>query len=1185
MFSQLLRFEAFYQVKQKAFIIFAFIFLFYGLVTGGQGFAPASVNFNSGYQINYYTGVISLGCVFVIMFLSVSGVLRDKRHGMEHLVFSTPINKALYFFSRFAGLYLFSLLSFVPFLLGYALMINFANLDPSRVAAFDLMRYVQPFLLIVVPNIFYCSALIFGVTLLSKSNIATYVSAFFIYMLYMLSSMFLNSPMMAQSVPASPESMAIAALADPFGLAAFFEQTQYWTAYQKNNRLLSFSGLYMWNRILWTGFSLVVLFITYKLFSFRALSQKNKKQEKVEEIPAIKKRYQPVEVSISAKTQRSALVSLLKLEWVSVFKSLPFLAIQAIWMILVFVECFARINNGGAYNDSWYPLTNLLIDLYVDPLLLFSFIMIVFYSGELVWREKSFRFNTIIDATPVANWSLFLSKFLVLISLPMTLIATSILLSIGFQLSMGYLDIEFTQYLSLFYFYGLRFFIFCLIALFIQSFARNKFLGMGLTLMTIIFSFLAPKIGVDHLMLRPGNLTLPTYTNMTGYSAETLQFAHQVVFWLAFSGILTLFTFKFWQRRVDTNLRMHLGHVLSNWKNWERISLSLGLVIFIGMGSLIWYNTHVVNEYFTADDTLDFREGYERKFKKYESLTRLYHTDMKVEVDLYPKEHRYMVKADYIMINKEEEPMTQLFISESEPLSEIRIENAELVEHDEYYGTYLYAFESPVMPNQKVKMSFEIDREFEGYETSQELVENGTYIMHRSFEPVLKYRESLEISDNFERAKRGLPHKEVEKASDLHLAEDNYKIGRVDYETVISTSADEIAIGTGTLIKQWSESGRNYFHFKSDQLVMPTVAYFSSSYEVRKEKIEGIAFEQYYFSKHDFNIDSISSSVQSALAYCNANFGSYPLDHLRIAEIPSHWQMGGFAHPGVISMVEDNLYLIDIRDADEFNLVAKRTIHEVAHQWWGHQIAPKVAPGASFFIEGLAKYTEAVVMKEVYGKKAWIQLGETARKRYFNGRAFTGEKEQPLYLVDGQSHLVYGKALTVMLGLHELLGEKTINTILKGIADKHGGKDPFELTTLMFLEKLYEVSTVDQKALIDDWFKKVITYELSIEEAEVEVLDNGQFEITIQVETNRFETNAEGEEEPIGIDEAVTIGVFSEDPSTIKDQGDVLYLKPHDFNQEKSEIKIVVKERPLFVAIDPYGARVEEKTVDNMKRL
>ncbi|WP_420580419.1 M1 family aminopeptidase [Reichenbachiella sp.] len=1167
MFSQLLRFEAFLQVKQKAFMIFAFIFLFYGLVTGAQGFAPANVNFNSGYQINYYTGLISLGCVFIIMFLSIGGVLRDKRHGMEHLVFSTPISKALYFSSRFTGLYLFSLLSFVPFLFGYAFMISFGNLDPSRIAAFEFMRYVQPFFLIVAPNIFFCSALIFAVTVLTKSNIATYVSAFFIYMLYMLSSMFLNSPMMAQSVPASPEAMAIAALADPFGLAAFFEQTQYWTAYQKNTQLLSFSGLYLWNRIIWTGFSLLVLFITYRLFSFRVLTQKSKKQEEDEQAPLIKKIYRPVAVVISSKSQRLAFLSQLKLEWAAIFKSLPFLAIQAIWIIIVFMECMARINNGGAYNDSWYPLTNLLIDLYVDPLMLFAFIMIVFYSGELVWRERSFRFNTIIDASPVANWSLFLSKFLVLISLPMTLIAVAIFLSVGFQISMGFLEIEWSQYLALFYFYGLRFIIFCLIALFLQSVTRNKFLAMGLTLMIILFSFLAPKVGVEHLMLRPGSLTLPTYTNMTGYSAETLQFAHQAIFWLAFSGLLTLFTFKLWQRRVDTNLRMHLGQVLSNWKNWERISLSYGLAIFIGMGSLIWYNTHVVNEYYTADDTLDFREGYERKFKKYESLTRLYHTDMKVEVNLYPKRNRYLVKADYVMINKEEEPMTQLFITEKEPLSKIWIENAGLVEHDEYYGTYLYAFESPVMPNQKVKISFEIDREFKGYETSQELVENGTYLMHRSFEPVLKYRESMEISDNFERAKRGLPHKEVEEVSDLHLTEENYKIGRVNYETVISTSADEIAIGTGALVNQWSEPDRNYFHFKSDQLVMPTVAYFSSAYEVRKEKIEGIDFEQYYFPKHDFNIDSISSSVQSALAYCNVNFGPYPLDHLRIAEVPSHWQMGGFAHPGLISMVEDNLYLIDIREADEFNLVAKRTIHEVAHQWWGHQLAPKVAPGASFFIEGLAKYTEAVVMKEVYGKKAWIQLGETARMRYFNGRAFTGDKEQPLYLVDGQSHLVYGKALTVMLGLQELLGEKAINTILKGIVDEHGGKEPFELTTLMFLEKLYEISTVDQKALIDDWFKKVITYELSIEEVEVEALDNGQFELTIQVEANRFETNEEGEEEPIGIDEAITIGVFSKDPSIIKGQADVLYLKPHAFHQEKSEIKIVVDENHFLLPL------------------
>ena len=118
-----------------------------------------------------------------------------------------------------------------------------------------------------ITKYFICSTIIFSVSTLTKNSTATYVSAVFIYMLYFVSSIFLNSPLLAQAVPASPESMAIAAVADPFGIAAFFEQTQYWTPFQKNTQLLSFSGLFLLNRLVWIFVSIGILLGTYRLFT------------------------------------------------------------------------------------------------------------------------------------------------------------------------------------------------------------------------------------------------------------------------------------------------------------------------------------------------------------------------------------------------------------------------------------------------------------------------------------------------------------------------------------------------------------------------------------------------------------------------------------------------------------------------------------------------------------------------------------------------------------------------------------------------------------------------------------------------------------------------------------------------------------------------------------------------------
>ncbi|MBI9059965.1 MAG: hypothetical protein JEZ01_19525 [Labilibaculum sp.] len=1182
MIIQLLRFEAFYQLKQRAFPLLAGLFFFMGILAGRQGFAPANVDFNSTYQINFFTGLISLGSVFIVMFFAISGMLRDRRFNMENIIYSTSIKKWQFFWSRYLGVFVSSLLAFTPFLVGYAVSVTFSDLDPERVAEFHMLTYVRAWLLIVVPNILVCSALVFATSTLSKSNLATYVSAIFIYMLYMISSMFLNSPLMAQSVPATPEGMALAALADPFGIAAFFEQTQFWTPFQKNTQFLSFTGLYMWNRILWIALTTCVLFGTYFLFSFRKMSQKVKKAVVVIDKPEKSKEYRPIQAIVGQKSQRASFFSLLKIELSGVFKSLPFIGVISIWLVIVFMEINSTINEGGAYNDSLYPLSNLLIDLFADPLSILSFILIIFYSGELVWRERSLNFDGILDATPVANWVLFSSKLLALIMLPLLLIASGIIVALGFQISKGYYNFELGQYLSMFYYNGTQLIIFSMMALFIQSLFRNKYLGMGVTGLIILGSFLAPKIGLEHDMLRFGFLPRLSYNNMTGYSGESTLFNHLSLYWFALASILSLISFKLWQRGVATNFRFYFIQVRSNWRKWEITILALFGIVLFASGGTTYYNMNVLNDYYSSAEVLDYKEAYERKFKKYDDMDRFYHVSMKTEVDLYPKEQRYTVKANNILKNKHDHPIAMLFITEKEPMHSIQLENAKLVEHDSLFGTYLFEFNEPVKAQQEVKFKYEIHKTLKGYEASQEIVANGSYIMHRSFEPILTYRNSLEIPNNFEREKRGLPRIEEEGVEDEHLHLVEVDFGRIDYETIISTRADEIAIGSGKLLKQWTENGRNYYHYKTENKILPVMAYFSAKYATIKEEFMGISLEQYYHEGHEYNLKDISESTKEALKYCIENFGDYPFDHLRMAEIPGHWSFGGFAHPGVISMVEDRLYLVDTREDEDFNLVAKRVIHEVSHQWWGHTLIPKMVEGGSIFVEGFAKYTEAVILEKMYGKSAVWQLSQNANSRYFRGRAYASTPEPPLYIVDGQSYISYGKNYTIMLALRDLLGEEKLNSVLRSITDRHRNEDDFKANTLEFIEDLYQHTPTEQHVLIDDWFKRVITYDLSVENAKYRELENGKYEINFKLQSKRFETQADGSLKEIQINEPIAIGLFSKHPSSANEENGILYLKPHQINKKLMEVSLIVDELPEYVAIDPYGTRCDEDFIDNL---
>jgi ABC-2 type transport system permease protein len=857
MFKKLIQFEVYFQLKQRAFPIFAILFLALGVFVGRQGFAPTGVNYNAGYQVYFQTSILTLGSVFITMFFAISAILRDKQHNMESLIYSSSIKKSHYFWSRFLGTFIFSVLAFSPFLIGYFLGINTSNLDPERIAEFQLMTYVQPWLYIVIPNIFICSTIVFSVSTLTKNNTATYVSAVFIYMLYFISSIFLNSPLMAQAVPASPESMALAALADPFGIAAFFEQTQYWTPFQKNTQLLSFSGLFLMNRLIWVLVSFGFLLVTYRLFSFRKITKKVKKEPKhilnKQQLLA----YQPIKAFHNFKAQSQAFFSLLKLELKSVFKSLPFIAVLIMWLFIVFSELYSTVISGGEYGVSVYPFTNQLIDLIVNPLSIFSLILIVFYSAEIVWKERTLNFNLIVDVTPVKNWVFFLSKFLALVSLPMILITSGILMCLIFQISLNYSNFEFGLYASLFYHYGLQLAIFCMIALFVNSLSKNKYMGMGIFGLIVILCIKSDMLGLEHPLTSLGFMPRVGYNNMDGFNGGVNLFNHLAMYWVSFGLLLIVLSFKIWNRGVVSSFSLKLKQLIFNWTKSQKLTTLLLVVLFIGSGSLVFYNVNIVSEYKTVSDQLDFRENYEKKFKKYESLERPYTTSRKTEVAIYPKDRSYTMKANYVLKNKSEEPLSEIFITERVALENVAIENATLINHDSIYGVYLFKFEQALEPNDSVKFTYKLNTKVQVYDEDNTIVNNGTYITHRSFEPVLGYGAGLEINSRTERQKRNLPTRKRKNKPASHIVSEDVKNERIRFETIVSTDSDQTALSSGTLLKEWSENNRNYYHFKAKGKIMPMVAYFSASYKTKKTTYKGVSIEQYYDANHDFNIEDI----------------------------------------------------------------------------------------------------------------------------------------------------------------------------------------------------------------------------------------------------------------------------------------------------------------------------------------
>ncbi len=1181
MFYKLLQFEWRYHSKQTSFFVFFLLFLGYGVlaIASGFQFLEISTMFNDAFNIHFLSGIVCLGTVFSCVFFCINGLLRDSSFGAEEMIFSTGIQKGHYFISRFLGIFFITLLVSSISLLGIFIGTFFASYNPDQLHSFTIIHYIWPWLTTILPNIFICTALLFSVTLLSRNAIVTYITGIFIIAISLGSQFYSNSPLVGGLVLSAPEILNTTALVDPLGLSAFFEQTQFLTPIEKNEQLRSFSGYFLGNRILWISIGTLFILGTYRLFSFRKVNERVKKEALISEHSKPITAYRPVNTyTTSLKSKITAFYALLKLDLKSTLASIPFIAIIVLWIVLLAFAMNYGINTTETYGSD-YPTTDLFLGLILEILPVIGLLLIVFYSGELVWKTRNHKFHNILDSTPTSNSTFFFAKLVLLVIIPMLLIIVAIIVALGFQTYNGYNDFQIGLYLSIFYYGGAQLVCYSVFTLLVQSIISNKYLGMLISgFIILLFGPLSTSIGLEHPLLLFNNTPnmARAYSDFMGYGQYVTPFNWMTLYWSLLAIVFVIFSHKLWKRGTDTNFKTLFK---ATWNTKEKLLIGLFISLFIGVGSYIFYTTTVVNTYTVSDQEYDFNEHYERKYKKYDRLAVPQLVAVNTEVAIYPKENKYNLIAKNKIKNSSSKPMNEIFVTTPIPLTLLTIENATTVFHDSILGTYLFKLKNPLLPNQELKMEYELTNKVTGFEINNLLAKNGTYIRSRKNGPLMGYVNQLEIPYEYERQKRGLPPIKNPILNSDHLQTNTkFNFEKATFQTVISTTDNQIALSTGSLVKEWKANGRNYYSYKAEEKIDPLTAYFSANYIVKKVIHKGISIEVYYLENHYMNVAEMIKATKATIDYCTRNFGKYPRKYIRIVEMSKYGGSYGAAFPGMIA-VNEMVFKKNSKDPASFNVVARLITHEVSHQWWGHLLNAKLIEGSRVFSESFAKYSEIVILAQLYNKTMVRRLSETTLRRYFSGRSYANKVEPPLYLSNSESYIIYSKGAIVMAAIADLIGENQLNSALKNLVSKyHHGSIA---TTLNLLEELYLVTPKEQHVLIDDWIKRVITYDLGITTATYKKRNDDRYEITVRVSASRFETNKNGHEDKIGINEPISIGIFQSHPKDINNKKDVLYLEPHHINKKEMEFKIIVEKRPSYISIDPYFTRLDKNTKNN----
>src|SRR3546814_3449556 len=97
-------------------------------------------------------------------------------------------------------------------------------------------------------------------------------------------------------------------------------------------------------------------------------------------------------------------------------------------------------------------------------------------------------------------------------------------------------------------------------------------------------------------------------------------------------------------------------------------------------------------------------------------------------------------------------------------------------------------------------------------------------------------------------------------------------------------------------------------------------------------------------------------SAKKSLDYYTRECSPYQFRQLRILEFPGYSTFAQ-AFAGTVPYSESIGFIADLRDEDDIDYVFYVTAHEVAHQWWAHQVVGANVQGATMLSESLAQYS------------------------------------------------------------------------------------------------------------------------------------------------------------------------------------------------------------------------------------
>ncbi len=1189
MFREIFGFELRQQLKSPLFwmIALAFAALAFAVsvsdsvqIGGGIG----NTHRNAPYVITEWLTAFTLIGMFLVTVFVAGAALRDFDAGTAEIIFATPISRRAYLGGRLAAGYVAA--AGVMFAVAVGLLVGsfMPWLDPARLGPTSLAAFAYAFAVFVLPNLFFIAALLFSLATLTRSMLSTYIGVIAFFVLWQI----------AVVTTDNLQHLTLGALIDPFGLSAIDLAARYWSIEDRNTRLPEIGGVLLANRAIWLAAGAAMMAATLAFFrpdreGLRLWRRRRQLPEAAFDTRAAAIAHPVVTLRTDA---RARLTQFLTVAW---FDTRGVLGGTALLVMLA----FGLMNLGGSlalgnelFGTKPYPVTHLMMEAMEGSYNFLLFIVITFYAGELVWRERSARVSDMTDAFSLADWIPFAGKFVALAAVIVIFLAAGAVECMINQLLRGYVHLEPGLYLSYVALNTVSFVLLAVLALFLQVIANSKFLGYLLTVLFLITRIILKQLHFDHHLYDYGSAPGTPYSDMNGYGHFLAGHLWFQAYWACLAVALMAIATLYWPRGTALNWKERKRIAAQRFRAPSRMLIAASLFGFAGLGAWIFYNTNVLNRYVPEDLAKAQKAGYEKHYRRYMGLPQPRITAVHVDLDIYPKAHRVDVRGHYTLVNKTQQPITDLHMTLPVDMRLVSLQFAphEVVSDDRVAGYTIYRLLQPMPPGASMDFDFVLQYWSRGFRNTPDdthVVDNGTFIDSREF-PHFGYQEDGQLIDRNDRRKYGLGAvarmakigDQAARGNSLLCCDSDW----VTFETTVSTDPDQIALAPGYLERQWTQNGRRYFHYKMDKPILDFLSFQSARYTVKRDIWNGVALEVYYDAQHPYNVDRMIDAMKKSLQHYSDVYSPFQFRQMRILEFPDYERFAqSFAN--TVPFSESIGFIADLSDPDDIDYVFYVTAHEVAHQWWAHQVIGARVQGVTMLDETFAQYSALMVQEQQYGPQQMRKFLKFELDRYLRGRGGEVVEEMPLALVENQDYIHYRKGSVVMYSLKDYLGEELIDRTLARFDREKAFQQPPYTTTTEFLDDLRTDAGPQWSGLIDDLFTRITIFDNRVIAASARKRADGRYDVTLRVHAAKATTDGAGKETFAKISEPIDIGVFGRAADGKERNEPVLLLEKRSLADGDSTITVSVGAEPYEAGIDPYNKLVDRVSADNRMRV